>query len=171
MEVLIRAMPKVLSACPDARLLVVGGGRELCSVKTLAGELGIEKTCKFTDHAPMSEVMGYLEQAGIGIIARPDTLANNIITTLKIFDYWASGTAVVAPELEGIKEIARHGQDVILFRPEDADDLAAKMIELMRDSQLRHKLIHAGAVKVRDFDFEKACNSIARMIVETGTEG
>ena len=171
LDVFIRAVPLVLAARPQARFMIVGGGRELERVRELAESLGVANSCEFTGTVDMAAASACLKRASVGVIARPRTLANDIVTTLKLFDYWASATAVVASELPGIAEIAAHGRDVLFFAPGDSADMAKKILELMADNGLKNRLALAGVARAGDFDFRKACRRIAEMAAETKTKG
>jgi glycosyltransferase involved in cell wall biosynthesis len=130
-DLLIRAIPGVLSKHPNTRFFIIGGGRELSAVRQVAEDLGVQSACTFTGHLPSHEARTYLAKCAIGVIPRPDVLANRIITTLKIFEYWASKTAVVASRLEGIAEIAEDGKEVLFFSPDNPVDLAAQLNRLL----------------------------------------
>ena len=43
----------------------------------------------------------------IGVIPRPDSAFNHLVITLKLLEYWASGTVVIAARLRGIEEVAK----------------------------------------------------------------
>lgn len=145
-ECLVRAVPLVLERHPDARFLFVGGGRLLPEVSRLAGELGVDRACVFTDFLPFAQAQTALSQAAIGVIPRPDSLPNHIVTTLKIFEYWASGTAVVSSRLDAIAEIAGEGRDVLFFEPGNSTDLARALIRLLEHPE-QLATLRAGGLK------------------------
>jgi glycosyltransferase involved in cell wall biosynthesis len=154
-EVLIESIPIVLRKIHEAKFIFVGGGRELPNVKRQARRLGVIKNCIFTDYLPCGEARKYLQKAMIGVIPRRDYLPNRIITTLKIYEYWASGTAVVSSSLAGIKEVACDGKDVLFFQSDNAYDLASKLIFLFENPKLRNFLIKNGLKKVEKFYWSK----------------
>ncbi|MDD5255693.1 MAG: glycosyltransferase [Candidatus Omnitrophica bacterium] len=163
-EILVRAIPEVLRDFPQARFFFIGGGRELPAAKRLASATGISQACVFTDWLPCEEARRYLRKACIGIIPRQDVFANRIITTLKIFEYWASATAVIASALEGIREIAYNNENVLMFSPGSSGDLAEKIILLLRDARLRSGLTARGLEAVVAYDAQKAAGRIAENI-------
>ncbi len=154
-EFLIKAIPKVLQHHSDAHFYLVGGGRELPRVRRLARTLGVGASCTFTGFVPFEQTSALLARNAIGVIPRPDYLPNRIVTTLKIFEYWLSGTAVVASELDAIAEIAEHGRDVVFFKAGSADDLGAKLIDLLDHPETVKSLQENGRQSVRRFPWSK----------------
>jgi phosphatidylinositol alpha 1,6-mannosyltransferase len=61
----------------------------------------------------------------------------------------ASGVAVVAPAVGGPVDLIEHGTDGMLYRPGDANAMAAAVLTLGRDEALRRRLVSAGQRKVR----------------------
>ncbi|MEK7722465.1 MAG: glycosyltransferase family 4 protein, partial [Elusimicrobiota bacterium] len=160
-ELFISAIPLVAAACPEARFFIVGGGRELPNVIKLAEKLGVRDRCVFTDILPCDEARQYMRKAAIGVIPRQDELPNRIVTTLKIYEYWAAETAVVASRLEGIAEIAEDGRDILFFQAGSAADMAGKIIRLLGDRDLAASLARQGALTVRKYTWSNTAPKIA----------
>lgn len=167
-ELLISAVPMVTAERPDTRFLIVGGGRELNNVIKLAGKLGVRDSCVFTGYLPCEEARAYLRKADIGVIPRRDELPNRIVTTLKLYEYWAARTAVVASKLEGISEIAEDGRDVLFFRAGAAGDLAEKILRLLGAPELTAALASGGAVTVKKYTWADAAVSIVDAALGSG---
>ena len=55
-----------------------------------------------------------------------------------------SGTCVVGTDCGGVPEIIKHGETGLLFKPDDADDLAKKLQLLIEDKDYRMRLTNAG---------------------------
>ncbi|MDP8253403.1 MAG: glycosyltransferase family 4 protein [Candidatus Kaelpia aquatica] len=159
-DLIVKAAAKVIQEDNDVRFLFIGGGREFKYIKGLAKELGLKKYCFFSGILEHSEVIQYLKKASIGIIPRKDYLPNRIVTTLKIYEYWASATAVIASSLKGLREIAEDHREVIFFQPGDSDDLANKITLVLNDSALREKVIKNGLSKVKNFSWQDIASAI-----------
>ena len=160
-EILIQAIPIVIGEVPQARFYFVGGGRELSSIKRLAKNSGVINNCIFTDCLSQEDSREFLKKATIGIIPRKDILPNRIITTLKIFEYWASKTAVISTPLEGIKEIASNNENILWFQSGDARVLGRKIIFLLKNEEFKEELIKGGLIAVNEFDIK---SSVSRII-------
>jgi len=125
-EVFIKAIPDVIKILPEIKFYIVGGGRELDNIKKLSKELNVYNNCVFTDYLPCEEAREYLKKAIIGVIPRNDNLPNRIVTTLKLYEYWASKTAVISSKTAGICEISKENEDILFFESGNSSELAKK---------------------------------------------
>lgn len=166
-ELLVESIPLVLEKKPQAKFFFVGGGRELLRVKKIAQRLQVEQHCTFTDYLPHAQAVDYLQKAVIGVIPRRDYLPNRIITTLKIYEYWASGTAVVASRLRGIEEIAENYRNVLFFESGNAKDLACKILQLLDDEELRNRLIYQGLREVDNYRWDRLIPEVVDLALDS----
>lgn len=153
-DIFIRSLPHVVARHPEAGFLVVGGGRELPNVIRLARELGVFEKCLFTDYLPCEKAREYMREAAIGVIPRLDTLPNRIVTTLKIYEYWAAKLATVSSRMAGIAEIAEDGRDILFFPSGDEKALADCICRLLEDGALREKIASGGLETVKSHTWE-----------------
>ena len=160
-EVFVQAMPHVLKRHPDARFLIVGGGRELENIMALARQLGVYDSCLFTGYLPCDAAREYLKKSLVGVIPRHDTLPNRIVTTLKVYEYWASATAVVATKMAGIAEIAGDGRDIMFFKSGSPEDMAEKISLLLDDPELAGRIGRGGLGTVARYTWESTAPLIA----------
>ena len=165
-HLLVGAAPFVLKKYPGAKFYMVGDGRELLRVKKLAIELGVHNSFVFTGYLPYQKVREYLEKSSIGISPRPDLLPNNLVTTLQILEYWASGIAVISSHLKGIAEISHNNEDILFFRPGDCKDLAEKIIYLLDNPKRIEELGSEGIKNVSRFDWKNLIPKIADICLE-----
>jgi glycosyltransferase involved in cell wall biosynthesis len=163
-EVLIQAIPAVVERFPQARFFIVGGGREKESIQKLAVKLEVEHYCCFTGSLVYGQAKEFLRKASIGVITRKNSLANRIVTTQKIFEYWASKTAVISTRLAGISEIATDGQNVLWFRSGDAQDLAVKVNLLLSNREYAAKLSAGGFDRANEFNRQKSAAKIVDFV-------
>ena len=59
---------------------------------------------------------------------------------VKILEYMALGKPIIASAIAGMSAMIKDGEDGILYRPGDAEDLAEKLRMVMRDPSLRERL-------------------------------
>lgn len=165
-EVFIKAIPGVAKAHPDAKFLVVGGGRELENIIALSRELGVYDRCLFTGYLPCDGAREYLKKAVVGVIPRHDNLPNRIVTTLKVYEYWASATAVVSAKMEGIAEISTEGGDIVFFGSGDHSDMAAKISGLLSDREAAERIRLAGVGTAARYTWQKIAPRIVKNALE-----
>ncbi len=67
---------------------------------------------------------------------------------LPVGEAMASGVAVIAARVGGIPDMVIHGETGLLFEPDDADALAAELLELLADPQRRETLRTAASHRI-----------------------
>jgi len=159
-EAVVEAIPIVIRKFPCAKFFFVGGGRELPNIRKLAKKLGVIHNCIFTDVLPCEEARLFLKRATIGIIPRKDILPNRIITTLKIYEYWASKTAVISSPLQGIMEIASNNENILWFQSGNSGDLGRKINFLLQHKEHKEKLIEGGLTVINKVNFKETATHI-----------
>ncbi len=82
-----------------------------------------------------------LQSAEITVLpnSSKDIESTNYTSPLKLFDYMAACTAVIASDLPSIRELVSEEQ-VVFFRPDDHVSLRDAIVSLTRDGKLRGKL-------------------------------
>lgn len=103
LDLLIRAMPAVLSRLPGAKLVLAGKGPERGPLERLAADLGVEGAVRFAGFVPEEALPGYYRAADLFVLPTR-SLEGYGVATLEAL---ASGTPVVGtsggatPELLG----------------------------------------------------------------------
>jgi len=154
------AAPLVVDKFKNVKFFIVGSGVELDRVKKIVEQSKMNDYFVFTGWKPYSEMKDYLRKADIGLITRPNTLPNNTILTLKLLEYWASGTAVISSRLQAIEEVGEDKKNILFFKPDDFKDLAKKILFLINDVQLLEKMKSNSRKQAMRFDWEKLITKI-----------
>lgn len=138
-DVLLRALPTLLAAVPQARLVLVGDGPEREALHAQAAALGV------ADHVRITGATGDVGRwlAACDVLAAP---SRNEGMGRALVEAMALGLPVVAAAVGGIPTVVLDGETGRLVRSEDAGALAAALVELGLDEALCRKL---GAVAVR----------------------
>lgn len=137
LEYLIRCAPAVLEACPNARFLLVGDGIIKGMLSELAQELEILETVIFTGMVPYESVPLYINASDICVV--PKIPLNSGYSPLKLYEYMACMKPVVASRLEGF-EILEKSNSGLLVQAERPEELANKIILLLKDMKLREEM-------------------------------
>jgi glycosyltransferase involved in cell wall biosynthesis len=130
---LVEAMKSVLAKFPSAKLLIVGEGRMEKRIKEKIEELKIKENVIFL--ASVSDTSEML--AALDIFVMP-SLKEGL--GLSLMEAMASGLAVVASDVGGIKSLIKDGENGLLVRPADAAELCHGLLELLSNPQKREFL-------------------------------
>ena len=140
LHIALRAMPAILSACPQAHLTVAGHGAESETLRTLAAELGIAGAVTFLGHVPIDQANTVVNGFDLAIAPFISERNNSIGTSaLKIRDYAAAGRAILATETEGIAPLDDRDW-IALCAPDDPAAFAERAIGLIGDPAERARL-------------------------------
>ncbi len=148
-EYLIRAMPRVIREFPDAVLFVVGDGPLRSELEHLARELEVGGHVVFTGHC--QDVRRMLGAFDVKVL--PSLWEGTPITMLEAM---AMAKPIVATTIDGIGEVLTHDATALLVPPRDPDELAEKMLLLLRDGETARRLGEAARELSREYDV-KAC--------------
>ena len=135
LSVLLRAFPEVHASIPNARVLLVGGGRQEAELKQLASELGIEEKVLFTGRVPHTEVPRYYDLIDVLVYPRLSMRLTEIVTPLKPLEAMAQSRLLVASDVGGHRELIRDGETGVLFKAGDPKALAQVIVKLLSEPQ------------------------------------
>jgi len=121
---------------PSLRLLLIGDGPLREPLTQQAAELGITNRLIWPGPVPHAEVAGWLDALDIAVVPH----SNEFRSPIKLFEAMARARAVLAPRTEAITSVAADGETAVLFDPEDAAELRARLIQLANDPALRDRL-------------------------------
>jgi glycosyltransferase involved in cell wall biosynthesis len=132
----------------DIHFGLVGGGTSFEEMKFLARELGVAEYVTFTGRVPDGEMLAMLNTADVCV--NPDVASemNDKSTMNKIMEYMTLGKPIVQFDLaEGRRSAERAS---LYARKNDAQDLAAKLVELLDDSLRRAEMGEFGRRRVEN---------------------
>ena len=129
---LLKAIPLVLIKFPRAFFVVIGDGPLLGQLRGLAEELGIGRSVAFL--GAREDVPECL--AALDLFVFPSL---NEGLGRALIEAMAVGLPVVATRVGGIPDIVVDGKNGVLVPPQDAEAVAAALLDLLRDPcRLRH---------------------------------
>jgi glycogen(starch) synthase len=132
LALLLEALPLILAATPDVRLLLVGGGPQEERLQQQAAALGLREHVRFAGRVPHEHVQDYYDLADVLVYPRLSMRLTELVTPLKPLEAMAQGKLVVASDVGGHRELIRDGETGILFRAGDGRDLAAAVTGLLQ---------------------------------------
>jgi glycosyltransferase involved in cell wall biosynthesis len=138
-DVLLDAFARMKDHVPGARLLIVGDGPQGDALRTRAGGLGIGRDVIFTGkvaHDEMPQLLAAMDIAVAPYLEVPDFY----FSPLKLYEYMASGLAIVASDAGEIAALVRDGQSGLVCPPGDVAALCRALLRLAHDAGLRARL-------------------------------
>lgn len=133
LDLLIKALPRVLEQQPNARLLLVGGGPQEENLKKLVSELALQDKVVFTGRVPHSEVSKYYSLVDLLVYPRKGMRLTELVTPLKPLEAMAQGKIVLASDVGGHKELITANDNGFLFKADDVYDLSRNIIAVLND--------------------------------------
>ncbi len=132
LAVLLRALPQMLRHRADIRILLVGGGPQEAALIQLATELGVQDKVIFTGRVPHNDVQRYYDLIDVLVYPRLSMRLTDLVTPLKPLEAMAQGRLIAASDVGGHRELIRAGETGVLFKSNDPNDLAAKVLDLIQ---------------------------------------
>jgi PEP-CTERM/exosortase A-associated glycosyltransferase len=133
LTLLLQAMPGILKAAPDTRLLLVGGGPEEQRLKQISVASGLQDSVIFTGRVPHDEVQDYYNLVDIFVYPRLSMRLTELVTPLKPLEAMAQGRLVLASAVGGHRELIRPGETGQLFHAGSIADLQRAVLAMLRD--------------------------------------
>jgi glycosyltransferase involved in cell wall biosynthesis len=148
-------MARLGDKAPNLRFLILGDGAERPRLTAMAKELGLENRVTLAGGVPIEQVARTMANVDLGVEPkRKRSFANEALST-KIPEFMAMGVPVLASDTRTHQFYFKEGM-VRYFESEDVDDLASKILELMKDPA------KCNALRQRGDEFIKENNWDAR---------
>jgi glycosyltransferase involved in cell wall biosynthesis len=138
-DVLVSAFPQCLAERPDMRLLIVGDGPLRHHLEALAKREGVMEHVTFTGNVAHAEIPAYISAMDIAVCPAP-AIPGHHLSPLKLFEYMAAARPIVAARFSDVPSIVQDAQNGILVAPGNTGELAAAILQLARDPDLRKRL-------------------------------
>lgn len=143
---LIRAFAEIAPKHPDWILSIAGNG-EIEEGKQLATRLGISSQVEFLGWIKGDTKQQAFQEASVFCLP---SYAEGF--PMAVLDAWAYGLPVITTPVGGIPDIAKDGDNMLLFTPGDVKTLATKLDCLINNEVLR-KHIAAESIKLAQGPF------------------
>jgi glycosyltransferase involved in cell wall biosynthesis len=150
---IIDAARTLAPRCPDARVLLIGGGADEARLRAAAADVDNVEFTGFLDH-----VGDYLSVLDVFILPSNMEGIGGIL-----LDAMQFGLPVVASRVGGLPEIVKDGANGLLIPPRDPDALAAAIERLHDDPGLRAAMGARGREFVSGFTPAKMASDYLRL--------
>jgi glycosyltransferase involved in cell wall biosynthesis len=144
---------------PYAVFVMAGSGNGRADAGALSRELGIGEMTRVLGHR--EDVVGLLNACDVFVQS-----SRNEGFGLAAVEAMACGTPIVATDVGGVRELLADGAAGLLVPPGQPAAIAASVIRLAKDEELRTRLAVAGMRRSREFGIERTAECFAGLYEE-----
>ena len=156
---LLRAFAIVLKVLPEAKLVIIGDGDGKPAFERLSHELQINHAATFTGFLPLEEKVRLLNQMQIVV----NTSAKEG-WGLTVTEANACGAPAVASDVPGLRDAVRDGETGLLYEYGNIEQLAEKILLLLRDEHLRSRLTKGALEFAQSLTWDKSAEIMLDVI-------
>lgn len=148
----------------DLFFLFVGINKdELDEFKNVCRKNGLEESCyEIIGHVPQTDAFKYLKASDIAVMNYPDIPHYaHFMSPLKMFEYMASGCAIVSTDLPSIREVLTNEENCLLVPPGDTKSFSEAVALISKDYGLLQKLSYSAYKLVSEkYTWDKRAENI-----------
>lgn len=168
-DVLIQAFNHVLQVHPQAKLVITGSSFFDGAAKT-GYQKSLQQLAKliadhilFTGFIPHQQLK-YL-YAAANVVVVPSVWQDPC--PLVVLESMASGTCIVASKVGGVPEVVEHGVTGVLVNPNQSDELAVAIIDLLQHPHKAQQMAKAARKKVQNgYAWEHLVNQLEQSLLK-----
>ena len=133
-SLLIRAIPIILKDEPETKFRIAGDGSERKALEREVESLNIDSSVEFLGRVPHEEMPNLLSEADIYV-----STSLHDGTSVSLLEAMGSGAFPVVTDIPANKEWVTDGENGFLVSAGEAESLASKIIDAIRDRELVRK--------------------------------
>lgn len=139
-DIAIKALSIIKDQVPAAEFHLYGGGNDQSTLESLVFDLKLQNRVIFKKGVPTNELTEIIANADLGIEPKRNYgFANEALST-KIMEFMAVGIPVIASDTK-VHKYYFNDKVLKFFRAGDENSLAESMLLLIRDNELRKRLV------------------------------
>ncbi|MEO0293121.1 MAG: glycosyltransferase family 4 protein [candidate division WOR-3 bacterium] len=159
LQFLIDALPIIKRRFPKAFLTVAGGGYKSMKIKIPPG---VREAVNFLGFVSPSKLPEIFNRASVFVSPAISGESFGIV----LLEAMASGIPVLASDIPGYRCVIKNGVNGLLFPPGKPEEIASKVIKLMKDERLRKTLIRGGLNTVERYSWSAIAKEIIKFYYE-----
>jgi len=158
----IEVIKEISRDYPEINLSIVGGGPEQENLEKLTQELGIEGHVRFYGKLSHEQTTKLLAEADIFVL---DSIYEGLPHVA--LEAMACRTPVIATNIKGTNEVVKNGETGLLVSPDNNAELKQSIVRLLKDQELRKRLVENAYRSVKDkFTWERNLSILERELEE-----
>jgi colanic acid/amylovoran biosynthesis glycosyltransferase len=166
-QLTIKAFSQVLKEIPEVKLIFAGDGPLLEECKELTSKLNIDGSIVFKGRITIKQHKELLEDAYMFVQhSRIAANGDSEGTPVAILEASAAGLPVISTCHAGISNIVKHNETGFLVEENDVEDMALKMLKLVKNKELASQFGGQGKNYVKaNFTLESHIKTISNCIL------
>ena len=165
LEVLLEAASKVVNSLPDTKFVLLGEGPEMQRLQNIVLEKSLTSNVEFKGWIEREKIPVHLSEASVGIGPLQLTPLTAKSIPIKVLEYMASSLPIIAKKGTLTDDVLKDGENGYFI--EDANDLAEKILILLKDPSLIEKMGSTSRHMVQKFSWENLINLILEKYKKT----
>jgi glycosyltransferase involved in cell wall biosynthesis len=165
---IIRATSILCKEFSNIKVFIVGGPMDrVYKYEQLILQLNIPNNIiNFFDKRPVQDIPLWLKSADILLMPHPySNFYENYVSPLKMFEYMASGRAIIASDLPSIKEVLTHKESALLSPPGDFESIAENAKILLSDKVFANSIACNALIKVADYSWNLRAKRVLKFMI------
>ncbi|MFO7863907.1 MAG: glycosyltransferase [Salinivirgaceae bacterium] len=135
LQIVIRALPKVIAKYPKARLWIVGSGSYVPNLLCLAQDLNVADSITFHGHKPYPEVFSLLMQTDIALIPHVKSEQTDNSSPNKLYEYMLSNKPILASNCKSIQRVVKNERIGVTYIHDNPDDFVDKLSVIVNNKE------------------------------------
>lgn len=162
---LLSSIPKVLSAYPDAKFMIIGSGPQQPEIEKKIIELNLQDNVLLIGAVPYRDIPKYIASSTICIAPFQPSMLGTMkkyglyFSPIKLFEYMACGKPIITTSVGEVNNLFEDKKDAYLIRP-DEKELVDAVIDLLQNKSLREQLGQKAREKVKNYTWERTTEKV-----------
>ncbi|MBM4160724.1 MAG: glycosyltransferase family 4 protein [Ignavibacteria bacterium] len=152
---LLRAFQIVSQEVPEARLVIIGEGNHRSELERLARALRLSDVVQFTGYLTKEETVRQLHQMSLAV-----SCSIKEGWGLTVIEANACGVPVIASDVPGLRDSVVDEKTGLLYEYGNIEQLAQKILLLLRDEHLRTRLRNEAITWAQSFDWNESAKKM-----------
>lgn len=166
-DMVIRALPRVLQDVPEVTYLIVGDGPYRTQLETLAATVGIRDHVIFAGRVSEDALPDIYALSDVFVMPSRDQREVSDVEGfgLVFLEANACGKPVIGGRSGGIPDAIVDGVTGLLVNPDEPEDIAHALVQLLTNRDLTLRLGQQGRLRVaRDFNWARVGDRVQRIL-------
>ena len=155
----VELIMKAADGLPNISFVIIGG-----SQKEIENFQDIPSNIYFSKRKSQKEIPFYLKAADLLILPMNKTLFYGLYASpLKLFEYMASGTPILASDFGAIREVLNE-KNAFLFDPDNINDLIEKIKYISNNNEKAIRIAKESLKLIKDYTWQKRVERILNFL-------